>query len=152
VAFQRERFLDQAIAYYTCVLSLEPQHTDALDERAICWFNVSKKVCFGFFFFFSFFFFFCVSLQDQAIADLEASVRYAKDEADRLVYQAVIAEMKGGMQESLKCSRAALALNPQHGRAYFELGYVLQELPFEPEMKGAIEAYSQAITNGYHRV
>jgi tetratricopeptide (TPR) repeat protein len=102
-----------------------------LDERAITRFNVSDKA--------------------GAIRDLKRSAAVASTESERLTFESVWLEMNGELQASMQRSRRALELNPSNGRAYFELAYVYQELPFEPDMQEAIKNYSLALEHGYHR-
>ena len=67
------------------------------------------------------------------------------------MFESVALEMLGEFQASMACSRRAIELNPKNGRAYFELAYVQQELPFAPELKEAVKNYTLALENGYHR-
>ncbi len=128
VRWQRRRFLDEAVSFFSAVLRLDPRHAGALDERAIALFNMSNR--------------------PGAVADLLRSAALAKQESERLTYESVAMEMRGELQAALQTARKAIAIDPTNGRAHFEMAYVLQELPFRPDHKGAVAAYTKAYENG----
>ncbi len=106
VRYQRRRFLDEALAFFSVTLALDPRHLAALDERAICFFNVGDR--------------------RSAVRDLRRSAALAQSPAEKKTYESVALEMTGRLQEALAAAREALALDAACGRAYFELAYVLQ--------------------------
>ena len=131
---QLQRFLVPALRYFSAWITLDLSQigrVQGLDGRGITWFNLSHR--------------------SQAVVDLMRASALSETESDSLAFQAVCMELKGELRQSLICSRRALELDPNHGRACFELAYILQEQPFEPDLKGAEEAYSRALECGYER-
>lgn len=136
VQYARNRFLERALTYFETCLRLSsddlPRALKALDERAICQFNMMNK--------------------KAALRDLHFCIELSPTKAERYCYEATVFEIQGQLQQSLKMSQKAIELDPMNARGFFEQGYVLQELPFEAEMKGSIDAYTKCIELKYHRL